>query len=255
MKIPYIGLAVLAGLRGSHAHGTTIDPEDDERFGTDDLDVMEVVVLPRSYYIGLDTFGFSSGTREVAYDSLDLVAYEARKFMGLLLKGNPSTLSLLWLDSYMKITPAGQLLVDARERLTLTRKTVSSMIGYASGQLKSLDKEPTKHAYMGERRMALVQEFGYDVKRASHSVRLLRMLVGLLEDGVLYVDRSGMDAEDLVAIKRGAWSRQEVVDEVHMRLAQARELESTLSHVDLPDAVDRVWASDLCRRVIEAEWS
>ena len=43
---------ILAGLRGSEAHGTYVPPSDPH--GVDDRDIMGVCVLPREYYLGLD---------------------------------------------------------------------------------------------------------------------------------------------------------------------------------------------------------
>lgn len=56
---------------------------------------------------------------------------------------------------------------------------------------------------MGERRKALVRRHGYDTKNAAHLIRLLRMGIEFLQSGELLVDRSGHDAGELLAIKRG----------------------------------------------------
>lgn len=59
-------------------------------------------------------------------------------------------------------------------------------------------------------RSALEEHFGYDTKHAMHLVRLLRMGAEALETGILNVKRP--DAEELLAIRNGAWSYDELVN-------------------------------------------
>lgn len=60
-----------------------------------------------------------------------------------------------------------------------------------------------------EKRSVLEEQFGYDVKHAMHLVRLLRMGVEILETGVVHVKRP--DADELRAIRNGAWTYEEIV--------------------------------------------
>lgn len=60
-----------------------------------------------------------------------------------------------------------------------------------------------------EARGELEEKFGYDTKHAMHLVRLLRMGVEALRDGQIIVKRP--DAEELLAIREGAWTYEEVV--------------------------------------------
>ncbi len=61
-----------------------------------------------------------------------------------------------------------------------------------------------------EARSALEEQHGYDTKHAMHLVRLLRMGKEALEEGVLKVKRP--DAEELLAIRAGAWTYEECVE-------------------------------------------
>jgi len=61
-----------------------------------------------------------------------------------------------------------------------------------------------------EARSELEEQFGYDTKHAMHLVRLLRMGKEALEEGVLKVKRP--DAEELLAIRNGAWSYEQCVE-------------------------------------------
>src|SRR5580698_10734529 len=93
--------SILIGNRGSVAHGTYIPNTDPNSI--DDIDLMNVVIPPREYYLGLSTWEMCEGID----DPWDVVAYELKKFMRLLVKQNPNVLMMLWLDEedYYLIRP------------------------------------------------------------------------------------------------------------------------------------------------------
>lgn len=61
-----------------------------------------------------------------------------------------------------------------------------------------------------ETRSELEEEHGYDTKHAMHLVRLLRMGEEILSEGVVHVKRP--DAEELLAIRNGAWKYEELLE-------------------------------------------
>lgn len=73
------------------------------------------------------------------------------------------------------------------------------------------DPSTTKHATakMGEKRKAMVEKFGWDVKNATHLLRVLIMAEEFLRTGILTVYRE-KDGEFLKSIKRGERSMEEV---------------------------------------------
>jgi hypothetical protein len=73
-----------------------------------------------------------------------------------------------------------------------------------------------------EKRGALEEEFGYDTKHAMHLVRLLRMGVEALRDEEIVVKRP--DAEELLAIRNGAWTYDEVVAYAESMDKEVREV-------------------------------
>lgn len=81
--------------------------------------------------------------------------------------------------------------------------------------------------YMGAKRKALVKRVGYDAKNAAHLIRLMRMCVEFLVDGVLRVDRTGIDAPELKAIKAGEWGLVEVKAEAERLFAEAKGRRAT----------------------------
>jgi uncharacterized protein len=246
---PTVPYTILSGYRGSHAHGTYIAPESDEQFGTDDIDLMNVTVLPVDYYFGVKRHGYGNrGTIEIVDGPWDVVAYELRKFVGLLRKGNPNVLMLLWLDNYFVHEDAADRLIRAREEFTLTQKVIDSFHGYAKAQRVKMATKPTNQAYMGERRRALAEQFGYDVKNASHAIRLLRMLIDLLRTGKLLVDRTDIDADELISIKRGEWTHEQVLAHMDTLLDTVRKLEA---RTHWRDEVSEDFANLVCVRTIQ----
>lgn len=59
-------------------------------------------------------------------------------------------------------------------------------------------------------RAEIEAKFGFDAKHAMHLVRLLRMCQEILETGKVNVDRTNIDADELKAIRDGAWSYEQV---------------------------------------------
>src|SRR5690349_11165644 len=108
---------ILHAYRGSIAHGMWESPTNP--LSIDDKDTMAACVPSVAHYWALSDYG-SRGTREIVRDPWDIVVYEARKVVRLLIQGNPNVLSLLWLapNMYIRIEPAGKLLLDNREVFT-----------------------------------------------------------------------------------------------------------------------------------------
>jgi predicted nucleotidyltransferase len=230
--------SILLGYRGSISHGTYVPNK--EPNSIDDKDAIGICIPPMEYYYGLKTFG-SRGTKEIKEGEWDIVVFELTKAIRLLEGGNPNLLSILWLSEqyYMKITPAGQLLLDNRN-LFVGKHVYHSFVGYAHGQLHRMTHS-TCQGYMGEKRKKLVEKFGYDTKNAAHLIRLLRMGIEFLNDGELHVLRE--DAQQLLEIKRGEWSLEKVKAEAE-RLFIAAETAYTLSK--LPVKPDHEKINELC---------
>jgi len=234
---------IIHGYRGSIAHGIYIPNTDP--FSIDDKDTMGICVPPKEYYIGLKEFG-SRGTKEIKRNEWDIVIYEAKKAISLLSIGNPNILSLLWLSPkyYINITPAGQLLIDNRD-LFIGKHVYKSFTGYAYSQLHKMEHFVFE-GYMGSKRKEIVTKLGYDCKNAAHLIRLLRMGIEFLNDGVLYVERE--DAPQLLDIKRGKWTLDQVKAESDrlFKLADESYLRS-----NLPTNVNKDKINDLCVSIIE----
>jgi len=234
---------ILAGYVGSVAHGTHVPKTDPNSI--DDKDVMGVMVLPREYYIGL-----KKKEQTTAFvDEWDVVVYEIKKFVSLLLKNNPNVLGTLWLapNLYTHMSEEGKLLVDNRE-IFLSKQCYASFCGYAHSQLHRMTHMAFQ-GYMGDKRKQLVVQHGYDTKNAAHLVRLLRMGIEALTEGHIYVFRH--DAEELKAIKKGEWTLQQVHDEAN-RLFKVMEMAYVNSK--LPARPDEERAEKILMEIISESW-
>jgi predicted nucleotidyltransferase len=85
------GEPVLVALRGSHSHGLYIPPE--EEHGTDDIDIMNIVVPGLDTYFGLSEYG-RRGSKDYWEGEYDVCSYTLEKFIRLLLKSNPNVISI-----------------------------------------------------------------------------------------------------------------------------------------------------------------
>jgi uncharacterized protein len=237
---------ILHGYRGSIAHGMfepSIEPN-----SIDDKDTMAICVPSLDHYFGLAEYG-SRGTREIKVGPWDIVIYESRKMLRLLAQGNPNVLALLWLpeNMYIKRTAAGQMILDRRE-IFVGRHVYKPFVGYATQQFYKMEHGAFK-GYMGDKRKALVEKYGYDTKNAAHLIRLLRMGIEFLRDGILHVDRGGYDATELLAIKHGEWTLERVKAEAERLFRRAEE---TYDRSTLPAGPDRQRIGWLAVDVVES---
>lgn len=234
--------SILTLCRGSIAHGLYLPSS--APTSIDDKDILAVSIPPLNYYFGLEEYG-SRGTKEIKEGVWDIVVYEFKKAVRLLIQGNPNILCILWTDKdcYLKISPEGQQLLSCRE-LFVGRHIYRSFVGYAQGQLHRMTHLAFQ-GYMGEKRKRLVNQFGYDVKNAAHLIRLLRMAIEFLKEGRLYVKRP--DYEELLSIKRGEWSLKEVKKEAKrlFKLAKIAYLKSKL-----PETLDYNKINKLCISIL-----
>lgn len=221
---------VLLSYRGSIAHGMYVPNSDPNSI--DDKDLMGFCIPEDRFYFGLSHLE----QVEVKHNEWDSVVYEIRKFTRLVVQQNPNVLSTLWNeDKYnILVESAGRQLLDNRH-LFVSRQSYHSFTGYAYGQLKKMTALAFQ-GYMGEKRKKLVEKYGYDTKNAAHLIRILRMGIEFMNEGILYVDRGAKgDAPQLLAIKRGEWTLEQVKAEADSLFKRA---EAAYDNCKLPPKVD-----------------
>jgi hypothetical protein len=94
-------------------------------------------------------------------------------------------------------------------------------------------------------RAELEAKFGFDTKNGMHLVRLSRCCKELLLTGTLQVRRP--DAEELLAIRRGAWSYEMLID---WFIHQDKEIEEALTKSSLPHSPNRLAIDKLCVELV-----
>lgn len=97
-----------------------------------------------------------------------------------------------------------------------------------------------------EKRAALEAKFGYDTKHALHLVRLMRMGAEILETGQVQVRRP--DREELLAIRDGAWTYDELIERAEALAARVTAAARTST---LPKEPDEAALDALCAELIE----
>jgi predicted nucleotidyltransferase len=244
----WAGNIILAGVRGSDAHGTKLPP--DHPRATDDTDTFGVSVQPEDWYLGLDGYGGQSRQSwDTAGEHYDHLIHDVRKMFSLLLKGNPNVHCWLWTDpeDRMSLSLAGHMILDNRG-MFLSKRCFTALAGYATAQMHKMDRKRYQ-GYQGARRKAIVDELGYDVKHAAHCIRLLGMGIELANEGVMRTRRPEAEAELLMQIKAGEWNFNQV--EAHsQRLWE--EFRAAEPNSTLPDEPNRHDVSDLLVTVIRA---
>lgn len=111
---------------------------------------------------------------------------------------------------------------------------------------KKVKKMKSTAAYMGDKRKSLVEKFGYDTKNAAHLIRLLRMSIEVLTEGKVYVQRR--DASELLEIKNGKWTLEQVKEEASRLFILAQEAYIRSS---LPKDLDKTKVDELLKQMFE----
>lgn len=104
--------------------------------------------------------------------------------------------------------------------------------------------------HRNEKRSALEEQFGYDTKHAMHLVRLLRMGEEALTTGVLNVRRP--DAAELLAIRDGAWSYEDLV--AYAERVDNRVRTELYEKSVLPKKPDVAFAAKIMMEIQDSVW-
>jgi hypothetical protein len=237
---------ILRGLVGSAVHGLS-NP------GTDDRDEMGVAVEPREYVIGLRRFEhFVYRTRDEGEPSgpgdLDLTIYGLRKYMRLVVKGSPTALLLLFVpeDELVTRTPLGDRLRELAPAF-VCRRTGQAFLGYVDSQRRGLIG-----GVRGTRTRELSRLHGYDTKYAMHALRIAHQGLELLTEGRINLPVREPHRSRLMAVRRGEVELDEVLDELHERIAT---LERAVASAEVPDEPDRDAADRFLVEAHERVWS
>ena len=168
---------------GSVCYGTN-KPESD-------VDVKGAAIAPLKFYLGLSHFEQKEEQVNKGHEQ-DKSIYDIQKFIRLAANGNPNILECLFVDDVdvLRVDAPGLRLRQSRD-LFLSKKIRKSMAGFAHQQIKRIKPEQYPNSKM--------------CKHAYHLVRLMRMAKEVLSGEGMIVKRIH-DRDELLAIRRGAWT-------------------------------------------------
>ena len=222
---------ILEGEVGSGAYGLSV--------GSSDTDLMRVELEPVGALLGLAAYPktrverpVGNGDRSRAGDT-ETAVYPLRKFVSMLVAGNPNVLPLLWTPNLTSEDVCG--IREMRGSL-VTRRVVTAMSRVAAkwvGELNG-DYKPSVS------RPELEAEFGFDVKKATHALRVLVQARSLIRDQEMMMPLRGEELGLALATRRGEVGFQQTLNTLRNRLAEVDS--ANIEH--LPGDADTTLWSD-----------
>jgi predicted nucleotidyltransferase len=242
---------ILRTVVGSGVHGIAIA-------GTDDHDEMGVYIEPPGNVVGVSGsaqhYVFRTQPEGVrsGHGDTDLVSYSLHKYLRLAAKGNPTALLPLYapVESVITVTALGEELRGLAPKV-LSRAAVHRFLGYLDAQRQRLlghsrGKVPS--------RPELVARYGYDVKYASHALRLAYQGLEVARDARLTLPMPAVERERVLSVKRGDVPRlDDVLTEISGVQAQVEDLLTT-GKTPLPAEPDLVAVSDWAVSAHRRHW-
>ncbi|MCA9645956.1 MAG: nucleotidyltransferase domain-containing protein, partial [Myxococcales bacterium] len=162
----------------------------------------------------------------------DMNIYSIVRYVHLCMENNPNMLESLFTPRRCVLyTSSVAERLRERRQVFLHKGSWFKFKGFAYSQIhKMRTKEPEG------KRMAMVEQFGFDVKFAYHAVRLMREAEQVLTEHDLDLEAH---AEELLQIRRGEWTQEEVESFFSRKEIELEALyeQSTLPHSPDEDAI------------------
>lgn len=228
---------------GSELHGAKVH-------GTDDIDIYGIYVEPPELVLGLESlphfvWSTAGDERRNGPSDVDVTLYSLKKWAGLACKGNPTALHFLFAAS--ALTSSVWLEILAHREVFLARTCVRQFLGFADDQLKRMTGQNGR-GKKGQRPEIEVQ-FGYDVKAAMHTLRLLYECKELVSTGSITLPRP--ERNFLIRVRTGKYPIDEVVEMSRGLVVQCTEAEKDSP---LPEKIDRHAVSQLVADCYRKAW-
>lgn len=212
---------ILEAIVGSTVHGTSVSD------GMEDLDLMAVIIEDQASLCGFEPKNVwthrtkPEGVRSEAGDT-DWVGYGLRKYLGLVLKGNPSALLALYVPQarIRDITDEGYALRGLAPSIA-SKAAYMPFRGYMRQQHERLlglrgQKNVT--------RPELVKAYGYDTKYAAHIIRLGYQGAEFLSTGRITLPMPEEERSMVVKVRTGGFTLAEIsglINQAEVRLDEA----------------------------------
>ncbi len=228
---------------GSELHGAKVH-------GTDDLDIYGVYVEPPEMILGLESlphfvWSTAGNERRNGPNDVDITLYSLKKWAGLACKGNPTALHFLFAGSVARNAIWEEIV--ASKHAFLARGCVKQFLGFADDQLKRMTGK--KGRGKKGQRPEIERKYGYDVKAAMHTLRLLYECHELVSRGTITLPRPERDL--LIRVRTGKYSMDKVLVMAQKLFAECEEAAKSSS---LPEKVDRTAVSNLLATSYRKAW-
>lgn len=228
---------------GSELHGAKVH-------GTDDLDIYGVYIEPPEMVLGLEglphyVWSTASDDRRNGPNDVDVTLYSLKKWAALACKGNPTALHFLFATGTMQ-NPIWAELVS-RKDVFFARSCAKQFIGFADDQLKRISGQKGR----GKKgtRPEIEEKYGYDVKAAMHTLRLLYECKELVSEGRITLPRPERDL--LIRVRTGKYSIERVTAMASKLFVECRD---ATGQSPLPDAIERRAVSKLVTECYLKAW-
>lgn len=180
---------------GSHAYGVNTTGSDIDKMG---ICILQAEYIYPEKYAGL-IYGFDKIPKFEQYqaklDNEDITTFNIVKFFKLALDNNPNIIESLYTDEkYITCSTEFSNYIRANRHLFLHQECINKFIGYAKSQLSKMTRNRIGN------RTKIVEKYGYDIKSAYHTIRLLLYLQHILLYNTIPV---GEYATELLSIKNG----------------------------------------------------
>ncbi|MFW6014809.1 MAG: DNA polymerase beta superfamily protein [bacterium] len=235
-------------MMGSVAYGVSND--------TSDIDIYGFSIPPKEIifpHLKGEILGFGRQTKRFEqyqqhhiYDSgpqkeYDITIYNIVKYFQLVMENNPNMIDSLFVPQrcVLYCTRIGEH-VRSNRKVFLHKGGFHKFKGYAFSQLNKTKKKNPEG-----KRKEIVDKYGYDLKFATHLVRLLNEIEQILIEGDLDLERN---REQLKSIRRGEWKLQEIEDYFTQK---ERSLEDLYSRSSLPYGPDEKTIKNILMECLE----
>jgi len=206
---------ILYAWAGSTSYNTRVEDSDDDFRG--------ICIPPEQFYFGLQGF---DQYRSPENSGEDIEIKSIKEYVRLALDGNPNVIEWLFTkpEFFVYINEIGQELINIRHQF-LSKQFFKKVSGFAKGQKHEMENDGKNNRGQGSlKRIADRQKYGYDVRSASHLIRIDYEGIEVMETGNLNTWRSDKERKLLVDIKTGKLTKSQVLeihDELDAKLYQA----------------------------------
>lgn len=213
-----------------------------------DTDVKAVALPSADDLLGVDDKARKHWDGDPVTDPPDTVIYSLTKYLMLLAKGNPTVTELLFvpLQTVLVTTPVWGKVREFGRKNLITKAILPSYFGYVKDQFVRVRDRKAQN-----NRETMIENYGFDVKCASHVYRIAVQGTELMTAGCCNPRMTGVDREVALSIKRGDYNYERTLETLQVAMNGMKAAESACTLPEAPDmeAVN-AFVTELHRNVV-----